>query len=344
MTIDRMFDIKDSALVSKMLELIDMKVPFTLKELSKEVGIPHKTVERRVHRMKQAGLITNRRVGRRWLWNLGNVEQPILNANSGRAFMVISGEISPSLRLVSDEEAPQEAPHEDPHFEICSSPQTEEAPQEDPQQTPQEAPQFSSSNYKSTSTNNTQQEYNNRIVLLGHDVESRCPREKEESMPIVRGPESPLLRSIQEVLANTKQPQKVKRSKNRMSSHDRLRERMEEKRESEYNVTDMRFLYEDLWADKSWTTYPTRWTLKDKKLVRCLLDEQGGENTVRYFQYVVQRWEDIQQRYRIQGSPSVPVMWGFRRSLLHEALEGVTEFRSHTLEYEEDDTADGSFM
>jgi hypothetical protein len=262
--------------------------------------------------------------------------------------MVISGENNyvekpPVLYVVPDEEAPQEAPHEAPHFEDDASDSDSGTPQETPQEAPQEAPQPPNVNSIPTII---EQKYNNMIVPLGNDVERRS-RTKEESMPVVRGPESPLLKSIQEVLA----PQKPRKKPNRkrttpQNKIERLRQRMEDKDEAEYNVTDMRFVYEDLWSEKSWRTYPSRWTLKDKKLVRNLLDEQGGENTVRYFQYVVQGWEEIRERYRIQGSPSVAVIWGFRSSLLHEALNGPVKQSSPTLEYEESDETveDGSFF
>lgn len=342
MTNDRMFDLKDSALVTKMLELIKAQVPFTLKELSEEVCIPYKTVERRIHKMKHAGLITNRRVGRRWLWSLESIEQPIFNADSRRAFMVISGENkpaekSPILYVVPDEEVP----HEAPHFEVEDSDSTS---QETPKETPQETPQLPNNKNNSTLTITEQQKYNSMIVPLSNDVENRCSREKEKLMPVIRGPKSPLLESIQKALDTSQKPRK-KPNRVKTTPQARLRERMEEKDETEYNVTDMRFVYEDLWAEKSWRTYPSRWTMKDKKLVRNLLDEQGGKNTVRYFQYVVQGWEEIQQRYRIQGAPSMSVIWGFRNSLLHEALNNIKKPSSPTLEYEENDAAkDGSFF
>jgi hypothetical protein len=372
---NQMFDIKDSALVTKMFELIEAQVPFTLKELASEVCIPYKTVERRVHRMKHVGLITSHRVGRRWLWGLTNMEQPIYNATSSRAFMVISGEGEssekmPNLRVVQDDEPEPDPPKGTPIKPLknksnsLKNPLTfinrpffewhpvleflwdepADNPTVSPSGNPQETPQLSNLKDNSVLTITEQQEYNSVIVPLGNDVQNRCSRGKEKSMPIVRGPESPLLKSIQEVLASPQKPRK-KPNRVKVTPQTRLRQKMEEKEEAEYNVTDMRFVYEDLWTDKSWRTYPSKWTMKDKKLVRNLLDEQGGENTVRYFQYVVQGWEEIQQRYRIQGSPSVSVIWGFRNSLLHEALNGPAKQSAPTLEYEESsDTKDGSFI
>lgn len=356
------FDLKDGMLVRKMLELCEVGVPFTLKELALEVLMPYKTVEYRIHRMKKAGFISNRRLGRRWHWYLNDLELPILNIEASRAFMVITGGKQESSISESPKETPKKPPQivpqaksnpltfmNRPFFEwhpaFNLEETTQEVPQINPPDTPEEAPQPSidtgdTSMFK-IEDGNTLSPFADEQTSIG--TNHHCPRE-EKPMASVAGPNTVLKKELEDTLNTPRKKKKKKLDSSNSTPQARLRQRMKEKTEAEYNVTDMRLLYEELWCGKGWKGFAPKWTMKDKKHIRNLLDEQGGKNTVRYFRYVVQEWENIRRRYRIQGAPNAAILWGFRSSLLHEALNKTHS--SPTLEYAGDEnvtTGDGRF-
>lgn len=90
-----------------------------------------------------------------------------------------------------------------------------------------------------------------------------------------------------------------------------------------YNVPDMELLYKELWEQEKLPGRPFSWTGKDRGQMKKLITDQGAESIASLVKYVMCNWASLQRRYKLNGTPSVAVIFGFRRSWLPEALHGA---------------------
>jgi hypothetical protein len=161
------------------------------------------------------------------------------------------------------------------------------------------------------------------------------PLKEKPRMTKKIGPLTRLKLKAEEVLSSGK----LKRSENPPRRKDTRHEKFREKSPSEYNVNDIEIIFKKAWAGSELTGKPFRWTMKDRGQVRDLLNDQGGEAVKIYFEYIIQNWESIRSRYNMGGSPSVALLYGYRRSWFSEALEGGPPKvkKPGMVEYEEHD-------
>lgn len=85
---------------------------------------------------------------------------------------------------------------------------------------------------------------------------------------------------------------------------------------------DMNLLFQRLWQKKGLKGKPIRWTKKELAQVKDMIQDQGPEVVVGYLEYVFENWEKLQRRFRITGYPSVPALYGYRRTWLTEYQNG----------------------
>jgi len=109
----------------------------------------------------------------------------------------------------------------------------------------------------------------------------------------------------------------------------------DEKEPSEYNVNDMEIIFGNEWRAMGLKGKPVRWTQKERGQLKDMIVDQSPEVVAGYLSYVFANWEDLRQRFRIQGYPSVPSMYGFRRTWLSEYVNGKQEpLRKKSAEYD----------
>lgn len=289
-------DKKNLQILQTMFSLQQHEEPFTLEKISILTDIPRKTIERRLSKLKKSGHVQSTRRGKNsWEWDISSLIMTPQKSH-GPSFRVIHGGIGASV-----------TPHYDPSNRSM---------------TPHYDPSFSSSNKYN---NNTRKKHSNNYYNL--DAEGKMNRKKID--PKLEKGITGIMDSSREW---KKELQKKKDSCSKTAGRN-LRDKMEDKNVKDYNTTDMRFIFEAAWSKNGWKGFPSRWTLKDKKHIREMLNEQGGEILVQYFKYVLENWSSIQRRYKILGGPSISVFYGFRTSWLQEALNNKSQ-QGATIEYD----------
>lgn len=108
---------------------------------------------------------------------------------------------------------------------------------------------------------------------------------------------------------------------------------------SQYNCNDFWHVFKSMWRSADLRGSPTTWTVRERKHVKELIDEQGPEAVHAFLQYVFQNWGSICQRYKINGYPNIPLLYGYRRSLFPESLNGPTVTTKPGVEFSGDEDA-----
>jgi hypothetical protein len=123
-----------------------------------------------------------------------------------------------------------------------------------------------------------------------------------------------------------------------------LKKSVEDKTVSEYNCNDMWFIFKKFWKEHGLSGYPTAWTNKERKQVKNLIDEQGSEAVSTYFNFCCKNWKVLAQRFKITSIvPTVPILYGYRRSLLPEALNPTQQVSIVGAEYAAREIPSGSW-
>ena len=91
-----------------------------------------------------------------------------------------------------------------------------------------------------------------------------------------------------------------------------------------YNANDLEFVFRRAWGDK-WKTRPPRFTMRDKKHAKDLNEEFGPADTAKVVSQTIHLWEDITRQFGLNGYPSMPMIFGFRRSLFPTILDGSVD-------------------
>jgi len=176
---------------------------------------------------------------------------------------------------------------------------------------------------------------------------------KEEVMPKVSGPSGPIRDAVEQGLSQSKEahclakkrtskaPKQTEVFKVKRTRAEQQRAAMEQKDVSEYNCNDMWYVFKDFWR---WEGKPIGWTKRDRKHIKELIDEQGAEAVVTYIKYAIEHWNALCSRFNVSGKPSVPCLYGYRRTWLYEALEGGPKARkNYGAEYSDSDIPSGSW-
>jgi biotin operon repressor len=98
------------------------------------------------------------------------------------------------------------------------------------------------------------------------------------------------------------------------------RKRVEGKSEAEYNHKDIARVFFQEWRNNRIPGNPVSFVGRDWKHLCELIKEQGPEAIVKYVRWVFTNWVQLKSSYGVTGAPSIPIIYGFRRSWLFEAL------------------------
>jgi len=110
-----------------------------------------------------------------------------------------------------------------------------------------------------------------------------------------------------------------------------------EKPKVEYNQIDLWFVFKRCWNDAKINGRPTIWTLRERKHVKDMIAEQGSEAIVTYFEYCFKNWNALVFNHHITSIvPSIPLLYGYRRSLLPEALNPTIRVNRQCSDWIED--------
>jgi hypothetical protein len=110
------------------------------------------------------------------------------------------------------------------------------------------------------------------------------------------------------------------------------------------NCNDMYFLYHRLWREFNFTGNCVPWTLKERSHIKHMIAEQGDEAVSTYIKYCLRNWKELCHRYKIMSiCPTVFILYGYRRSLLPEALDPSKKQTTIGAEYTETDIPSGSW-
>ena len=109
--------------------------------------------------------------------------------------------------------------------------------------------------------------------------------------------------------------------------------------------TRMLELYQSLWLEKNFPGRCGSWTNRERKNIKDFITEQGEKSVSIYIKYCLQNWKEVSYRYKIMSAvPTVPILYGYRKSLLAEALEPSKKPVGHgPAEYTETDLPSGSW-
>jgi hypothetical protein len=78
-----------------------------------------------------------------------------------------------------------------------------------------------------------------------------------------------------------------------------------------------------LWCEQGWKTPPPRWQVKDRANAKRL-QETYGEDIKKIIDFLFSNWSNLQSQFNIQGLPSISILWGFRDSIVPQALGDAT--------------------
>lgn len=81
--------------------------------------------------------------------------------------------------------------------------------------------------------------------------------------------------------------------------------------------------FEIRWCEQGWKTPPPRWQAKDRMNAKRFFEEYSGDSR-KIVDYLFDHWTTLQQRFNIQGLPSMGILWGFRASFVPLALGDVS--------------------
>ena len=170
----------------------------------------------------------------------------------------------------------------------------------------------------------------NYLEKKKHNKNCSYPERAMEPEMKISGPDGALkdlLHSSSENTAKAKQSKKEKRAaKVPIEDPDLSPERFSVPGCGEGPKTphDFRLLFDRLWREHNLKGRPTRWTKKELAQVKDMISDQGAEVVIGYFRYVFENWESLQKRFRVLGYPSLPTMYGFRRTWMTEYQNGVS--------------------
>jgi hypothetical protein len=116
------------------------------------------------------------------------------------------------------------------------------------------------------------------------------------------------------------------------------------KAEKDLNCKDLYFVFVKFWREYNFPGRCPFWTGKDLNYIKRMIAEQGVEAVTEYLKYSLHNWKDICHRYKIMSvCPTIPILYGYRGSLLPESLD-PTKKPTHTgAEYTETDIPSGSW-
>lgn len=126
-----------------------------------------------------------------------------------------------------------------------------------------------------------------------------------------------------------------KRIKRRKQKEDRKKNRFKTK-----DGTSLKDI-ENLWKKeyrKKWGNIKTpKWTVEQKSIAKKLVNMYGGSLVSAVISYVILNWDELVDRFRLNGYPSIKMVFGFRETLFPEVERGKIESKRNKKSALEDD-------
>lgn len=133
---------------------------------------------------------------------------------------------------------------------------------------------------------------------------------------------------------NKEEPFSQEKEEKHSSPRKSPREKSEEKEKSKYNQYDMWFVFTKCWREYGYKGNPIPWTVKDRKQVKELIEEQGPEAIITYIEYCFKYWSHLAFTCRINNiAPSIQTLYGYRHTLLIAALNPDRSVKRQGAEY-----------
>ena len=92
-----------------------------------------------------------------------------------------------------------------------------------------------------------------------------------------------------------------------------------------WNCNDMERVFRSLWSKRWPNTPPKRWTGRERKNAKDFIIEYEATTVLAVVEMVLSKWKELQRQFDWKGYPSMPLMYGYRGSLVPMALEGESE-------------------
>lgn len=119
-----------------------------------------------------------------------------------------------------------------------------------------------------------------------------------------------------DVKADPKPKKTTRRHTNRL-------QKFSEKSASEYNANDMEIVMAQAWKLKGWRTAPPKFTLRDRKHAKDLIEQHGAETVSNVIDEAIRRWEEIAPKMRLNNTyPSMSIIFGYRNSIFPLLIDG----------------------
>lgn len=246
--------------------------------------------------------------------------------------------IEESRRAKKTEEA-EEKPAEEPEFELLDGTEDDDEPEETTQNLHSRTPAKRRGTLggewrpkpKSTATQNSHSLPTQDL----YTVITRTKNKKDYASPLEAVIASALAVARERARGRVAMPRKDPRG------YMKRMAKFSDKPPESYNTSDLEIVFRTAWFGRGWRAPPAAFTMKDKGQLKRLVEEFGPRETAEVITAIVTQWDVYMERYRVNGRPSVAVIYGFRGSWFSEVLDGEETAKpswgSHFTEGDADD-------
>lgn len=132
------------------------------------------------------------------------------------------------------------------------------------------------------------------------------------------------------------QRKKYKKTKEKMlkdieNQSDYANKHIKKKADSTILEEEWFIVFANKWPD----IIPSKWGVVEKKLVNGLIKNYGFNLVLDVIKYVVNNWEDIITRYKLNGYPNIKLISGFKDAFFPEVQGGRIDSKKEKIESDE---------
>jgi hypothetical protein len=135
---------------------------------------------------------------------------------------------------------------------------------------------------------------------------------------------------------------KAKRAKTAAKALPVTQQELEDKPLGRYNCNDLEKVFRNAWSERWPNVTPKRWTGRERKNAKDLISEYTAAEAVKTVEMTIEKWNVLMRQFDFKGYPNMPLIYGYRGSLVPMAKEGEQKpsnpkWGSH---YDKDETRD----
>ena len=90
---------------------------------------------------------------------------------------------------------------------------------------------------------------------------------------------------------------------------------------SQYSANDIELVFAQVWAMRWTKAAPPKFTLRDKRHAKDLIEQYGAAETAQVIREVITHWDKYRKAYNLNGHPSMRLFYGWRITLFAAVLE-----------------------